>query len=114
MKVRFVADADLNKAIVTGVQRREPSVDFLTAQAAGLRRMRDPEVLALAAEQQPVLVFRFRGTSHARRERSTSALYVPALAVRQGGPVRAMLDSFLNAPSHAPGMQPVRPQVRCR
>ena len=28
MKVRFLADAGLNKAIVSGVLRREPSVDF--------------------------------------------------------------------------------------
>ena len=55
MKVRFLADADLNKTIVSGVVRREPSLDFLTAQAAGLRGMNDPEVLALAAEQQRVL-----------------------------------------------------------
>jgi len=47
--VRFLADADLNKAIVSGVLRRESSLDFLTAAAAGLRGMNDPEVLALAA-----------------------------------------------------------------
>lgn len=34
MKIRFLADADLNKAIVNGVLRREPSVDFLAAQTA--------------------------------------------------------------------------------
>ncbi len=62
MKVRFLADADLNKTIVSGVLRREPSLDFLTAQAAGLRRMTDPEVLALAAEQQRVLVSHDVGT----------------------------------------------------
>ena len=62
MKVRFLADADLNKAIVSGVLRREPSVDFLTAHAAGLRRMTDPEVLALAAGQQRVLVSHDIGT----------------------------------------------------
>ena len=56
MKVRFLADADLNRAIVTGVQRREPSVDFQTAQSAGLRRVKDPQVLALAAEGQRILV----------------------------------------------------------
>jgi hypothetical protein len=33
VKVRFLADADLSKAIVSGVLRREPSLDFLTAQA---------------------------------------------------------------------------------
>jgi predicted nuclease of predicted toxin-antitoxin system len=56
VKVRFLADADLNKAIVSGVLRREPSLDFLTAQAAGLRNMTDPEVLALATERRRVLV----------------------------------------------------------
>ena len=56
MKVRFLADADLNKAIVNGVLRREPSTDFLSAHAAQLRLMQDPEVLELAARQQRVLV----------------------------------------------------------
>jgi len=44
VKVRFLADADLNRAVVSGVVRREPSVDFLTAQAAGLRGMDDSAV----------------------------------------------------------------------
>jgi len=56
VKVRFLADADLNRAIVSGSLRREPSLDFLTAQAARLRSMNDTEVLALAAERQRVLV----------------------------------------------------------
>jgi len=56
VKVRFLADADLNKTIVSGVLRRDPSIDFLTAQAAGLRCLKDPEVLALAAKQRRVLV----------------------------------------------------------
>jgi hypothetical protein len=56
VKVRFLADADLSKAIVSGVLRREPSLDFLTANAAGLRGTTDPEVLALAADQQRVLI----------------------------------------------------------
>lgn len=62
MKVRFLADADLNKAIVNGVLRREPSVDFLTAHAARLRSMNDIQVLALAAEQRRVLVSHDVGT----------------------------------------------------
>lgn len=56
MKIRFLADADLNKAIVNGVLRREPSMDFLSAHAAGLRGMTDDLVLKLAAESQRVLV----------------------------------------------------------
>ena len=62
MKARFLADADLHRAIVTGVIRREPAIDFLTAQAAGLRRVKDPQVLVLAAEQQRVLVSHDVGT----------------------------------------------------
>ena len=62
MKIRLLADADLNRAIVSGILRREPSIDFLTAQAAGLRRLKDPEVLALAAAQQRVLVSHDAGT----------------------------------------------------
>ena len=36
MKVKFLADASLNRAIVSGVVRAEPSIDFLTASAAEL------------------------------------------------------------------------------
>ena len=68
MKVRFLADADLKKAIVSGVLRREPSIDFLTAQVAGLRGMKDPAVLTLAAGPRRVLVSHEAGTmpSHFR------------------------------------------------
>lgn len=62
MKVRFLADADLNRVIVFGVLRREPSVDFLTADAAHLWGMKDPEVLALAAKDKRVLVSHDVGT----------------------------------------------------
>lgn len=62
MKVRFLADADLNKAIVSGLIRREPSIDFLTAHTAGLRGKKDPEVLALAAGQRRALVSHDVGT----------------------------------------------------
>ncbi len=56
MKLRFLADADLNQAIVNGVLRREPSIDFLTAKAAGLRGLSDLEVLEIAAAQHRAIV----------------------------------------------------------
>lgn len=62
MKVRFLADADLKKAIVSGVLRREASIDFLSAHDAGLRGLGDSEVLGLAAAQQRVLVSHDIGT----------------------------------------------------
>lgn len=73
MKVRFLADADLNKAIVSGLLRCQPSIDFLTADAAGLRRLKDPEVLALAARQQRVLVSHDVGTMPAHFREFTKA-----------------------------------------
>jgi hypothetical protein len=62
MTVRFQADADLNAEIVAGVLRREPSVDFQTADEADLRRFPDPEVLALAAQEGRILVTHDRRT----------------------------------------------------
>ncbi|MGB8699212.1 MAG: DUF5615 family PIN-like protein [Thermosynechococcaceae cyanobacterium] len=62
MKVRYQADADLNQAIVTGVLRREPTIDFQTAFAAGLAGIKDSEVLAIAARQGRVLISHDRKT----------------------------------------------------
>ena len=36
VKIKFLADANLNRATVSGVVRVEPSIDFLTASAAQL------------------------------------------------------------------------------
>ncbi len=54
--VRFLADADLNEGIVAGCLRREPAMDFLSANEANLEGVPDPEVLALATEQDRILV----------------------------------------------------------
>ena len=62
MTVRFQADADLNAEIVIGVLRREPSIDFQTADEANLRQVPDPEVLALAAQENRILITHDRRT----------------------------------------------------
>ena len=56
MKVCFQADADLHQMTVTALVRREPSVDFQTATAAGLKGLRDPHVLERGATEGRVLV----------------------------------------------------------
>ncbi|MGB5961609.1 MAG: DUF5615 family PIN-like protein [Coleofasciculaceae cyanobacterium] len=61
MNIRYQADADLNQAIVTGVLRRN-TIDFQTAFAAGLEGVKDPEVLAIAAQQGRILVSHDRKT----------------------------------------------------
>ena len=97
MKVRFLADADLNRAIVSGVLRREPAVDFLTAQAAGLRGMTDLEVLALAAGRQRVLVSHDVGTmpAHLRAFRSagrySSGVFLIAQSLDVGTAIKRTL-----------------------
>ena len=62
MKIRFQADADFNEEIVLGVLRWEPGIDFQTAGEAHLRGILDPEVLALAAREQRILVTHDRRT----------------------------------------------------
>ncbi len=54
--IRFLADASLHDAIVTGCLRREPAIDFLSAHEARLEGVPDPEVLAFATHQNRILV----------------------------------------------------------
>ena len=54
--IRFLADASLRHPIVSGCIRRESAIDFLSADAARLEGLTDPEVLALAAQQDRLLV----------------------------------------------------------
>src|SRR6266851_1569699 len=54
--IRFLADASLHDAIVTGCLRREPAIDFLSANEARLAGVPDPEVLAFATRQNRILV----------------------------------------------------------
>ena len=62
MKIRYQADADLNEDIVTGARRRAPEIDFQTAREAHLENLKDPEVLALAAQLGRILVTHDRRT----------------------------------------------------
>ncbi len=56
MKVRFLADSNLHLAIIEGVCRNEPEVDFKRASEANLHGQPDMEVLAIAAEEGRILV----------------------------------------------------------
>jgi Domain of unknown function (DUF5615) len=61
-RIRFQADADLRQAIVSGVIRRQPNLDFQSANEAGLEGIKDPEVLAIASRDGRVLVTHDRKT----------------------------------------------------
>jgi hypothetical protein len=97
VKVRFLADADLNKAIISGVLRREPSIDFLTAYAAALRYVKDPEVLALAAAQERVLVSHDVGTmpAHFRAFRDAGMRSAGVFLVAQSLDIGTAIEELL-------------------
>lgn len=56
MKPQFLADADLHFDIVTGVLRREPAIDFESSQELLEEGLQDPDVLAVAAQDERIVV----------------------------------------------------------
>ncbi len=62
MKVQFQADADFNRIIIKAALRREPTMDFRTAEAANLVGLDDLRVLAIAAQAGRVLLTHDRRT----------------------------------------------------
>jgi hypothetical protein len=56
VKIRFQADENLDQNIISGVLRREPSLDFLAPQYAGLLGVDDLAVLRRCASEGRVLV----------------------------------------------------------
>jgi hypothetical protein len=97
VRVRFLADADLNQAIVGGVLRREPTLDFRTARGAALRGLADSTVLELAAQQQRVLVSHDLGTmpSHFRILINAGKDSAGVFLIPQSLAVRTAIDELL-------------------
>ena len=96
MKVKYQADANLNLAIVSGTLRREPAIDFRTAQEAGLGGVNDLRVLRLAAEEGRILVSHDRRTlpHHFGRfieHRRSSGVFL----IAQNLPVAVAIESLL-------------------
>jgi hypothetical protein len=95
--IRFLADADFNHAIVKGCRRHEPAMDFLSANEAKLEGVPDPNVLALAAEQDRILVTHDRQTmpwhfaEFLMSGRSCPGLFL----VSQQAPIGEVIDALL-------------------
>jgi predicted nuclease of predicted toxin-antitoxin system len=79
MKPRFLADADFNQKIVLGLLRREPAIDFQTASRGDVIGLPDPEVLAIAARENRILISHDRGTLPAHFTRFTETQSSPGL-----------------------------------
>ncbi|MBN3870723.1 MAG: DUF5615 family PIN-like protein [Nostoc sp. JL33] len=96
VNVSYQADADLNQAIVTGVLRQEPTIDFQTALAAGLEGVKDSEVLAIAAQQRRILVSHDRKTMPSEfAEFITSNHSAGVIIISQKLPVEVAIEELL-------------------
>jgi hypothetical protein len=97
VNVRFLADADLDFAIVEGVRRREPSVDFKSANEAGLEGLADADVLELAAAERRILVSHDTSTISVHfAARLRSGLRSPGVLLAfQSSPVADIVESLL-------------------
>ena len=62
MSIRYQADNDLNHLIVAATFRKEPSIDFQSAQKARLDGLDDIAVLRQAASWSATTSGRCRGT----------------------------------------------------
>lgn len=96
MKPRFLADADFRRGIVSGLKRREPGIDFQSAQSANLEGLDDLEVLAIAAREGRLLVSHDFSTmprhfgDFIRKQRSPGAFLIP-----QDLPIAAAIEALL-------------------
>jgi hypothetical protein len=81
MKPRFQADADFNQRVVVGLRRREPSIDFLSAEEGGVVGLPDSEVLAVAAASARMLISPDRRTMPGHFTRFRESHSSPGLMV---------------------------------
>lgn len=96
MTIRFQADADFNQNIVTGVLRREPTIDFQTALVANLEGLQDREVLELAAKEGRILVSHDRRTMPVHfAEFITTKTSSGVLIVSQDVPIQQVIETLI-------------------
>ncbi len=98
MSVRFQADNDLKRSIIDATLRREPRIDFQTAQAARLDHLDDDAVLRLAVSQSRILV------SHDKRPMPKAVASLVAaggtsagvlVAVPQSASIREVVETLI-------------------
>jgi hypothetical protein len=96
LRIRFQADSDLKFAIVTAVRRREPAIDFASAQESALDGLGDPELLDRAASQGRVLVSHDRRTmlNHFRNHLAAGKSSPGLLVVSQGAPIGTVTEAI--------------------
>lgn len=97
MKLRFQADADLKHAIISGVRRRIPVVDFQRATDVPLEGVADLDVLAIAAKERRVLVSHDKNTMIAHYREFTALATSPGLILvpQTGFPLARAIEGLV-------------------
>ena len=97
MSIRFLADADLKRAIIDGSLHQERAIDFAGAAEAGLPGRPDSEVLGIAARLGRVLVSHDRRSMplHFARFLSEGNRSPGVLLISQAVPVAEAIDSLV-------------------
>src|SRR5437879_3487146 len=96
MRPRFQADENLNAKIISGLLRREPSLDFQSARAAKILGLSDPDVLSIAARDGRILVSHDRETMPAHFSRFIAESTVAGLLlVSQNLDIRESIEQIL-------------------
>lgn len=97
MTVRFLADEDLDLAIVEGLRLLEPAIDILDIKDAGLRGTKDPAVLELAAEHGRIVISHDRRTMtrHFKERRAAGKSNPGLFIVPQRNAIGEIIESLL-------------------
>ncbi len=95
--LRLAADEDLDNRIVSGVRERNPDVDIVRVQEAGLSGKDDPTVLEWAAAEGRVLFTHDVNTmtAHAYRRTKNGEPMPGLFAVPRKVPTGAAIDDIL-------------------
>ena len=93
----LAADESLHGHIVRGLRRRDPNIDLVLVEEAGLRGSTDPVVLEWAAREGRVLVTQDEQTMIGFAwDRVKAGLPMPGLIVRgKGVSIRQAIDDLL-------------------
>lgn len=62
MAVKYLLDADVPRALFTGLRREDPELDVVRVQQVGLREAPDPQILAFAAAEGRIVVTKDKAT----------------------------------------------------
>ena len=94
---RFLADHDLNEAIVDGVLRRDPRVEFIRARNVGLARRPDPVVLEYAAGHGLIIVSHDVNTmpAHATNRLAKGEPFPGLIMIRQSLPLADAINNLM-------------------